>query len=172
MCVCPVVFSSLQRHRLQPARLLCPWNSPGEITGMGFHALLQGIFWTQGSNGVPCTVRQIFYHCANWEAYLNNNNNSIIIVIILFMYHLPQQLISICYVPGTVLSILHTLFELIRLCCNMIVWKKKSQSHGTSPDDLQDQDLGQHLGPGKLRETHESIKDFTNPEVSGKRDRS
>ena len=95
---------------------------------MGCHALLQGIFWTQGSNCVPCTVRQIFYHCANWEAYLNNNNNSIIIVIILFMYHLPQQLISICYVPGTVLSILHTLFELIQLCCNMIVWRKKKKS--------------------------------------------
>ena len=32
------------------ARLLCPWNSPGKNTGVGCHALLQGIFLTQGSN--------------------------------------------------------------------------------------------------------------------------
>ena len=35
-------------QRLQPARLLCPWNSPGKNTGMGSHALLQGIFPTPG----------------------------------------------------------------------------------------------------------------------------
>ena len=33
-----------------PSRLLCPWDSPGKHTGMGCHALLQGIFLTQGSN--------------------------------------------------------------------------------------------------------------------------
>ena len=29
---------------------LCPWNSPSRNTGVGCHALLQGIFPTQGSN--------------------------------------------------------------------------------------------------------------------------
>ena len=29
--------------------LLCPWDSPGKNTGVGCHALLQGIFLTQGS---------------------------------------------------------------------------------------------------------------------------
>ena len=33
-----------------PARLLCPWDTPGKNTGVGCHALLQGIFPTQGSN--------------------------------------------------------------------------------------------------------------------------
>ena len=33
-----------------PLRLLCPWDSPGKNTGVGYHALLQGIFPTQGSN--------------------------------------------------------------------------------------------------------------------------
>ena len=37
-------------YGLQPTRLLCPWDSPGKNTGMGCHALLQGIFLTQGSN--------------------------------------------------------------------------------------------------------------------------
>ena len=32
----------------QPARLLCPWASPGQKTGTGCHALLQGILLTQG----------------------------------------------------------------------------------------------------------------------------
>ena len=32
------------------ARLLCPWDSPGKNTGVGYHALLQGTFPTQGSN--------------------------------------------------------------------------------------------------------------------------
>ena len=27
-----------------PARLLCPWDSLGENTGVGCHSLLQGIF--------------------------------------------------------------------------------------------------------------------------------
>ena len=44
----------LQPYGLKPARLLCPWASPGNNTGMGCHALLQGIFPTQGLNpGLP-----------------------------------------------------------------------------------------------------------------------
>ena len=49
-----VMSDSLQPHELQPARLLCPWGSPGKNTGVGSHSLLQGIFLTQGSN--PCLL--------------------------------------------------------------------------------------------------------------------
>ena len=38
-------------HQLQ---LLCPWNFPGENTGVGFYCLLLGVFLTQGSN--PCLL--------------------------------------------------------------------------------------------------------------------
>ena len=44
---------SLLPYRLQPASLLCPWDSPGKNTGVGCHALLQRIFLTQGSNPHP-----------------------------------------------------------------------------------------------------------------------
>ena len=44
---CPTL---LQPHVEQPARLLCPWDSPGKNTRMGCQVLLQGIFLTQGSN--------------------------------------------------------------------------------------------------------------------------
>ena len=37
-----VMFDSMRSHGLQPARLLCPWNSPGKNTGVGSHSLLQG----------------------------------------------------------------------------------------------------------------------------------
>ena len=49
-----VVSDSLRPHGLQPARLLCPWDFPGNNTGVDCHFLLQGIFPTQGSNlGLP-----------------------------------------------------------------------------------------------------------------------
>ena len=39
---------------------LCPWNSPGQNTGMGSLSLLQGIFPTQGWNPGLLHYRQIF----------------------------------------------------------------------------------------------------------------
>ena len=36
-------------QRTVATRLLCPWDSPGKNTEVGCHALLQGIFQTQGS---------------------------------------------------------------------------------------------------------------------------
>ena len=44
------VWLFLQPHGLQPTRLLCPWDFPGKNIGVDCHALLQGIFLTQGSN--------------------------------------------------------------------------------------------------------------------------
>ena len=32
--------NSLQSDEMYPARLLCPWDSPGKTTGMGCHFLL------------------------------------------------------------------------------------------------------------------------------------
>ena len=51
---------------------LCPWDSPGKNTGVGCHALLQGIFLTQGLNlhllqFLHC--RQILYPWATEEAH-------------------------------------------------------------------------------------------------------
>ena len=56
---CPTLWDPMNRS---PARLPCPWNSPGKNTGVGCHSLLQGIFPTQGSNlGLP-HCRWILYH--------------------------------------------------------------------------------------------------------------
>ena len=45
-----VISDSLRPHGPEPARLLCPWDSPGKNTGVGCHPLLQRIFLTHGSN--------------------------------------------------------------------------------------------------------------------------
>ena len=55
------VPDSLQPRELQPARLLCSWDSPGEHTGVGCHFLLQGIFSTQGLNPGLLHCRQVVY---------------------------------------------------------------------------------------------------------------
>ena len=57
---------SLQPHGLYPARLFCPWNSPGKNTGVGCHSLLQGIFPTLGLNLGFLLCRQILY-CLNHQ---------------------------------------------------------------------------------------------------------
>ena len=39
----------------------CPWDSPGQNTGVGSHSLLQGIFLTHGWNPGLLYCRQILY---------------------------------------------------------------------------------------------------------------
>ena len=48
----------LKPNGLQPTRLICPWDFPGNNSGVGCHFLLQGIFPTQGSNP----------HLLHWQA--------------------------------------------------------------------------------------------------------
>ena len=72
-----VMSDSLLPHGLWPTRILCPWESPGKNTGVGCHALLQGIFPTQGSNPDLPHCRWILYHLSpqgsprilEWLAY-------------------------------------------------------------------------------------------------------
>ena len=52
---------SLFSHAQLFDQLLCPWDSPGKNTGVGCHALLQGIFPTQGLNPYLLCLR-------HWQA--------------------------------------------------------------------------------------------------------
>ena len=56
-----IMSASLRHHGLQPPRLLCPRNSPGKDSAVHCHALLQGIFPTQGSNPGLLHCREILY---------------------------------------------------------------------------------------------------------------
>ena len=75
LCVCA---QSLQVVQLcnpmdcSPPGSSCPWDSPGKDTGAGCHALLQGIFPTQGSNPglmFPALAGGFLTTIATWEAY-------------------------------------------------------------------------------------------------------
>ena len=68
---------SVVSDSLWPNGLYSPWNSLGQNTGVGSLSLLQGIFWTQGSNpGLPHS-RWILYKLSHqgssrileWVAY-------------------------------------------------------------------------------------------------------
>ena len=57
MCVCAKSLQlglALRPHGPLPSRFLCPWDSLGKNTGVGCHAVPQGIFKFQGSN--PCLL--------------------------------------------------------------------------------------------------------------------
>ena len=71
------VSNSLKPHELQPARLPCPWDSPGKNTGVGCHFLLQG-----GSSQsrdqthvscISCIGRGILYHWTTW--FIRDHNH-------------------------------------------------------------------------------------------------
>ena len=89
------VSSSLLPHGLQPARLPCPGDSPGQNPGVGCHAPLQGILPTQGSNPGLLHCRQILCHWATWEApqgeklrqKSNWGSSSDVYVILALVYH-------------------------------------------------------------------------------------
>ena len=55
---CPTLFETMD----------CPWNSPGQNTGVGSLSLLQGIFPTQGPNPGLLHCRQILYQLSHMGA--------------------------------------------------------------------------------------------------------
>ena len=60
-----VMSDSLRPFGLQPARLLCPWDSPGKNTGVGCHSFSRGSSPTQVWNpGLP-RGRQTLYQLSH-----------------------------------------------------------------------------------------------------------
>ena len=72
LCVCVgclAVSNSLWPHGRQLARLFCPWDYSGRITGVGCHVLLWGMFSTQGSNPGLLHCRQILFCFICWQSF-------------------------------------------------------------------------------------------------------
>ena len=53
----------------EPTRVLCPWDSPGKNTGVGYHFLLQDVFPSQGWNLGLLHHRQILYHLSHYDSW-------------------------------------------------------------------------------------------------------
>ena len=78
--VTSVMPNSLRLHGLQPTRLFCPWDFPGKNIRVGLHALLQGIFLTQGWNPhLLCLL-----HC-KWILYCLSHQGKPLICMALYM---------------------------------------------------------------------------------------
>ena len=75
---CSVMSDSLQPHGLQPAMLLCPWNSSGKNTGVDSHSLLQGIFLTQGWNPALPHCGHILHHLSHQVCSSSASENPIL----------------------------------------------------------------------------------------------
>ena len=108
-------------------RLLCPWNSPGKNTGVGYHALLQGIFPTQGSNLSLLSLLHwqagFFTTSATWEACV-----CVYFRIKLGAEHLRR------WVPGLSQGEPSQSREGLLWCC--LRWPGSPASHSLGPTDL------------------------------------
>ena len=60
--LCLAMSDSLQSHGQRSLAGYSPWDSLGKSTGVGCHALHQGVCPTQGSNPGLLHCRQILYH--------------------------------------------------------------------------------------------------------------
>ena len=64
---------------LQPARLLCPWDSPGKNAGVEYWTILQGSVLIQGLNlhSLMCLLlwKVDSLPCATWEAHQRDTKN-------------------------------------------------------------------------------------------------
>ena len=58
--VISVMSDSAQPYGLQPARLFCPWDSPGKSIGVGCHGLPHEIFLPRDRTQVSCLVGRFF----------------------------------------------------------------------------------------------------------------
>ena len=107
-CVHPSAISdSLRPDGLQPARLLCLWNSPGKNTRVGSHFLLQEIFPTKRSNLGLLHCRQIIYRLNHWGAhcshvsYIKKSTSSLSLCLLLNSFCTETQRTWTSISPGT-----------------------------------------------------------------------
>ena len=99
MCVLshPVMYDPLQPHGLQPARLLCPWDSPGKNTGVGIHSFLLEIFPTQGLNLGLLHYRQILYHLSHQGSLSRVKIYSLIVLLSQFSTSCSMSSSNYCF---------------------------------------------------------------------------
>ena len=71
--MCSVMSDSLPPLRLEPTRLLCPWDSSDKNAGVDCHFLFQRIFLARVLTLRLLHRRQILHPWATWEAWSNRS---------------------------------------------------------------------------------------------------
>ena len=69
-CARAQLLSSIRPHGLEPARLLCPWDSPGKDAGVGCHFLPQRTAPTLRLEPVSPALQADSLTLPTWEAAL------------------------------------------------------------------------------------------------------
>ena len=70
---------SVVSDSLRPHGLYCPWNSPGQNTGVGSLSLLQQIFPTQESNPGLQHCRRILYQLSYQESQGGDGRTAVLL---------------------------------------------------------------------------------------------
>ena len=105
---CSVVSDSLWPHRLKPAWLLCPLDSPAKNTGVGSHSLLQGIFQPRDQTQVSCIAGRFFHRLSHEGSLYIYVCMCIYIYIYIYIYNiLFQSLFHYRLLRGIVKSLLN-----------------------------------------------------------------
>ena len=76
--------NSLRPHRLYPARLLCPWDSPGGILEWVIIPFSKESSRPGDWTLLSCIGRQILYYWATWEAVSDFGKQKILLDYMLF----------------------------------------------------------------------------------------
>ena len=110
---------SVVSDSLRPIRLLCPWDCPGNSTGVDCHFLLQWIFLTHGSNpGLP-HCRQTLYRLSHQGSPIilvgNIKNRELCIVYVDYIFFLRRMIIDLNMVKWVILWNNSVAKELARL---------------------------------------------------------
>ena len=92
----------MRPHELQPTRLLCPWDSSGQNTGVGYHSIPQGLFTTQGLNPFLLHCRWILYCCLSHQGSPNtvSNKGKLVKNIYFFNAHVFQNFSVLIRIMG------------------------------------------------------------------------
>ena len=90
----------MRPHRLYPARLLYPWDSPGKKTGVGCHFLLQDIEFNPGIEPESPTLTGGFFSTSvTWEPFIGFSSVQSLSRVYLLQPHESQHARPPCLSP-------------------------------------------------------------------------
>ena len=95
--VTTVISDSVRPHGQQPTRFLCPWDSPGNNTGVGCHLLLHYIVTRMAKNPEHCKPQMRVRMCNNRNSHLFLMGRQSYFGIQLGLYHMIQQFHSLLF---------------------------------------------------------------------------